>query len=94
MFFDLQRDTVLLSLQKKEKNNGINWYLNTRLFNIYKFIQTEEYLTTRKELKKVCVLIDSRHGLKQLDIQMLSLLNTAQVPFNIILTKVNKIILF
>ena len=38
MFFDLQRDTVLLSLQKKEKNNGINWYLNTRLFNIYKFI--------------------------------------------------------
>jgi len=47
----------------------------------------QDYLTKRKELRCVLVLVDSRHGLKQSDFDMLALLNKANVKYAIVFTK-------
>ena len=47
----------------------------------------QDYLTKRKEIRCVLVLIDSRHGLKQSDFDMLAMLNKANVRYAIVLTK-------
>jgi len=46
-----------------------------------------DYLRGRANLARVYVLIDSRHGLKKLDIEVLDMLDTAAVSYQIILTK-------
>lgn len=51
----------------------------------------EDYLSQRPSLKRVFVLVDSRHGLKDSDRQMLEYLNHFVVSHQIILTKVDKI---
>jgi GTP-binding protein len=48
------------------------------------------YLRTRSTLKRVCVLIDSRHGLKDIDIETMGMLDKANVPYVIVLTKTDK----
>ena len=45
------------------------------------------YLRGRPSLQRVCVLIDSRHGLKKVDEEILELLGKAAVPFQVVLTK-------
>ena len=50
-----------------------------------------EYFTTSKNLKIVCVLIDSRHGLKKIDLEFLSFLEKNKLNFMFILTKSDKI---
>jgi len=50
-----------------------------------------EYLTTRKVLKRVLVLIDSRHGIKISDEQMLQLLEETKVTYQIVLTKTDEV---
>lgn len=50
-----------------------------------------EYLRGRATLKRVYVLIDSRHGLKSNDDEVLSLLDKAAVSYQIVLTKTDKI---
>jgi len=50
----------------------------------------ENYLKGRVALRLTLVLVDSRHGLKDSDHQMMDLLNKAAVPYRIILTKVDK----
>ncbi len=50
-----------------------------------------EYLETRRILKKVYVLVDGRHGLKNLDIEMLQALVEAGVVTQVILTKMDKV---
>lgn len=47
------------------------------------------YLRGRPNLRMVFVLVDSRHGLKDVDHEMMKLLNDAAVPFRIILTKMD-----
>ena len=42
-------------------------------------------------LRRVCVLIDSRHGLKPVDVEVLDLLDEAAVNYQIVLTKTDKI---
>jgi GTP-binding protein len=49
------------------------------------------YLKGRPSLKRVFVLIDSRHGLKPNDHDVFKILNEAAVSFQIILTKVDQI---
>lgn len=49
------------------------------------------YLRGRVPLRRACVLIDSRHGLKPPDIEMMDMLDTAAVPYRIVLTKADKI---
>ncbi|MEM9331294.1 MAG: ribosome biogenesis GTP-binding protein YihA/YsxC [Pseudomonadota bacterium] len=49
------------------------------------------YLRGRSTLRRVFVLIDSRHGIKKNDEEVLDLLDTAAVSYQIVLTKIDKI---
>ena len=49
------------------------------------------YLRGRSNLKRVYVLIDSRHGLKTVDLEALDALDEAAVSYQIVLTKADKI---
>ncbi|WP_333795168.1 ribosome biogenesis GTP-binding protein YihA/YsxC [Hyphomicrobium sp.] len=49
------------------------------------------YLRGRPTLRRVFVLADSRHGLKPPDREIMSMLDTAAVPYQIVLTKADKI---
>ncbi|MEI6557575.1 MAG: ribosome biogenesis GTP-binding protein YihA/YsxC [Rhodospirillaceae bacterium] len=48
------------------------------------------YLKGRVPLRRVCLLIDSRHGPKPPDLSMMTLLDGAAVPFQVVLTKADK----
>lgn len=50
-----------------------------------------DYLRGRTTLKRVYVLIDSRHGIKKNDAEVLNLLDKAAVSYQIVLTKGDKI---
>ena len=50
-----------------------------------------DYLRGRATLKRVYVLIDSRHGIKKNDDDVLTLLDKAAVSYQIVLTKTDKI---
>ncbi len=49
------------------------------------------YLSGRASLRRAFVLIDSRHGVKPVDAEILKLLDGAAVPFQVVLTKADKI---
>lgn len=51
----------------------------------------EQYLEGRPNLKRTYVLIDSRHGLKDLDRETMQRLDVAAVSYQVILTKIDKI---
>lgn len=50
-----------------------------------------QYISRSEELALLFVLLDSRHSLQKIDIEFLSALGTAQVPFAIIFTKADKL---
>jgi len=50
-----------------------------------------DYLRGRSSLKRVFVLIDSRHGIKPNDIEIMKLMDTSAVSYQIVLTKADKI---
>jgi GTP-binding protein len=54
-------------------------------------ILVNDYLRGRTALRRTCVLIDSRHGLKDNDLEVMTMLDKAAVPYQIILTKADKI---
>ena len=49
------------------------------------------YLAGRPTLRRVFLLIDSRHGLKPPDREIMAMLDTTAVPYQIVLTKGDKI---
>ena len=49
------------------------------------------YLKGRPNLRRVYVLIDSRHGIKDKDIEVMKMLDKAAVSYQIVLTKADKI---
>ncbi|MEM1353205.1 MAG: ribosome biogenesis GTP-binding protein YihA/YsxC [Pseudomonadota bacterium] len=49
------------------------------------------YLSGRQTLRRVFVLIDARHGVKKVDQEILSLLDSAAVTFQVVLTKADKV---
>ncbi|NIA71280.1 YihA family ribosome biogenesis GTP-binding protein [Pelagibius litoralis] len=51
---------------------------------------TRGYLKGRAQLRRVCLLIDSRHGLKASDKQVMDELDLAAVSYQVILTKADK----
>lgn len=57
--------------------------------NWQKLINT--YLVGRANLRRVFVLIDSRHGIKKIDEEIMEMLDTAAVTYQIVLTKIDKI---
>lgn len=48
------------------------------------------YLQTRGALRRVCLLIDSRHGIKEVDRPLMRMLDEAGVSYQIVLTKADK----
>ena len=50
-----------------------------------------DYLRGRQVLKRTLVLIDSRHGIKDVDREVLEMLDTAAVSYRLVLTKADKI---
>lgn len=49
------------------------------------------YLNGRAQLRRVCLLVDSRHGLKDSDRNVMVVLDKAAVSYQVILTKCDKI---
>ena len=49
------------------------------------------YLAGRPALKRLCLLIDSRHGIKPVDEEMMQMLDEAAVGYRVVLTKADKI---
>jgi len=49
------------------------------------------YLRGRPSLRRAFVLIDSRHGVKANDIEIMDMLDTAAVSYQVVLTKADKI---
>jgi GTP-binding protein len=50
-----------------------------------------DYLRGRQVLKRAFVLIDSRHGIKEVDREIMKMLDGAAVSYRIVLTKTDKI---
>ena len=57
--------------------------------NWHKLINT--YLVGRANLRRVFLLIDSRHGIKKIDEEIMDMLDTAAVTYQLVLTKIDKI---
>jgi len=51
----------------------------------------KSYLRGRVSLKRVFVLIDARHGIKDNDLEIMDLMNEAAVSYQVVLTKADKI---
>ena len=50
----------------------------------------QDYLKGRRELKRVFLLIDARHGLKVSDREIMTLMDEAAVSYQVVLTKADK----
>ncbi|MBI1206097.1 MAG: YihA family ribosome biogenesis GTP-binding protein [Azospirillum sp.] len=84
-FFDLGERLVLVDLPgygyaQESKERISAW---TALVNAY--------LKGRATLRRVCLLIDARHGLKPVDDGVLTLLDGAAVACQVVLTKADKV---
>ena len=60
----------------------------TKVVQWQKFLKN--YLTIRVSLRRVFLLVDSRHGVKDIDENIMLLLDKAAVNFQIIMTKIDK----
>ncbi|HIF76237.1 MAG TPA: YihA family ribosome biogenesis GTP-binding protein [Sulfitobacter sp.] len=51
----------------------------------------KQYLSGRQTLRRAFVLIDARHGVKKVDNEIMSLLDSSAVNFQVVLTKADKV---
>ena len=51
----------------------------------------KQYLSGRQTLRRAFVLIDARHGVKAVDEEIMSLLDSSAVTFQVVLTKTDKV---
>lgn len=51
----------------------------------------KQYLSGRQNLRRAFVLVDHRHGVKPVDEEIMSLLDSAAVTFQVVLTKEDKV---
>ena len=51
----------------------------------------KQYLSGRATLRRAFVLVDSRHGIKSVDEEIMSLLDSAAVTFQVVMTKADKV---
>ena len=84
-FFNLDRRMMLVDLPgygyaKAAKKDVKNWTKRVK-----------DYLRGRQALRRVCLLIDSRHGIKENDLEVMTMLDVAAVTYQIVLTKTDKI---
>lgn len=67
-------------------------YANAPLAKVEKWQRLlKQYLSGRQTLRRAFVLIDMRHGIKPVDEEILSLLDSAAVTFQCVLTKSDKV---
>lgn len=83
-FFDLAGRLMLVDLPgygyaRAPKTEIARW--NTTL---------RDYLRGRPNLLRLCLLVDSRHGIKDGDREMMAMLDAAAVVYRIVLTKADK----
>ena len=52
---------------------------------------TRDYLAGRPTLRRLCLLVDARHGLKASDCALMDLLDRAAVVYQVVLTKIDKL---
>jgi GTP-binding protein len=50
-----------------------------------------QYLRGRSALRRTCVLIDARHGFKEVDRRFMTMLGDAAVAYQVVLTKVDQV---
>ncbi len=84
-YFDLDRKLRLVDLPgygyaKVSRKESEAWNRLTR-----------DFLRGRSVLRRVCVLVDSRHGLKPGDHEIMDMLDEAAVNYQIVLTKTDKV---
>ncbi|MGE5147655.1 MAG: ribosome biogenesis GTP-binding protein YihA/YsxC, partial [Candidatus Eiseniibacteriota bacterium] len=84
-FFTLDNALMLVDLPgygyaRASKTSAQGW---TRL--------TRTYLKGRATLRRLCLLIDARHGLKDSDRETMTLLDDAAVSYQAVLTKIDKV---
>jgi GTP-binding protein len=84
-FFDVSRRLVMVDMPgygfaKAPKEKVDAW---KRLVN--------GYLRGRPTLRRCMMLVDSRHGLKDVDREMMTMLDKAAVVYQVVLTKVDKL---
>ena len=51
----------------------------------------KSYLSGRQTLRRAFVLVDARHGVKKVDQEIMALLDSAAVTFQVVMTKIDKI---
>jgi GTP-binding protein len=51
----------------------------------------KQYLSGRQTLRRAFVLIDTRHGIKAVDEEILTLLDKSAVTFQVVMTKADKV---
>jgi GTP-binding protein len=51
-----------------------------------------KYLGQRKELKRAFLLVDAEHGIKETDRQLIDLFKEKEVPYQIVLSKVDRVL--
>ena len=84
-FFGLSNDTFIVDLP------GYG-YANVPLSEKIKWNELiNEYLIKSKNLRRVFLLIDSRHGVKSNDVAYMEMLDRAAVTFQVIFTKIDKV---
>ncbi len=84
-YFDLGGQSYLVDLP------GYG-YANAPLDKVKKWqALLKQYLSGRATLRRAFVLIDSRHGIKPVDEEIMALLDSAAVTFQCVLTKADKL---
>lgn len=84
-FFEAGEDAYLVDLPgygfaKAPKSSVAKWQALLK-----------QYLSGRANLRRAFVLIDMRHGVKEVDEEILTLLDRAAVTFQVVLTKADKV---
>lgn len=84
-FFDLAGRLMLVDLPgygyaRAPKTEIARW--NTTL---------RDYLRGRPNLQRLCLLVDSRRGIKEGDLEMMAMLDTSAVVYRVVLTKADKL---
>ena len=83
-FFDLAGRLMLVDLPgygyaRAAKTEIARWNATLR-----------DYLRGRPNLQRLCLLVDSRHGIKDGDREMMAMLDSAAVVYRVVLTKADK----
>lgn len=52
---------------------------------------TRDYLRGRSTLRRVCLLVDARHGVKDVDLDVMDMLDKSAVNYQVVLTKGDKV---